>query len=75
MRRRQDVPATTTIRRFLLQRQGAYCDACLARALGLSLDDVRRHAWRDETGAFTIRYRVCAACGLEKEVIGIRTSA
>ena len=69
------MPTAATIRLFLLTRRGAFCDTCLARALGLSLDDVRRHVGRDETAAFTIRYRVCAACGLEKQVIGIRTSA
>jgi len=69
------MPRPSTIQRFLLRGPGFFCDACLASALGLSLDDVRRDAREGHPGAFMLRYGVCSVCGIENEVIGIRTSA
>ena len=63
------------IRRFLINRHGYYCEACLARTLGLSIDDVQHYTRRRETIEPVIRYRICHSCMAEKEVVGLRTCA
>jgi hypothetical protein len=45
---------------------------CLARALGLTVDDVRRYTRRSETVEVVTRCRMCDGCMAEKEVVGLR---
>src|SRR5262249_61273829 len=62
--------SATTIRRFLRDRPGHYCEECLAASLRVPLPDVRR-AVRDMNGGIIIRYRLCSECALEKETVAI----
>jgi hypothetical protein len=64
-----------TIRRFLFDRRGYYCETCLARALGLPIDDVRRNTRRGDTAEVVTRYRICHDCMAEREVVGLRIGA
>ena len=66
-----EISQASTNRRFLLSEPGFYCETCLARAVGLSPSEVRRGVREVQAGAFTIRYRVCNGCGVEREVIAI----
>jgi hypothetical protein len=56
----------------LIDRHGYYCVICLARALGLTVDDVRRYTRRSETVEVVTRCRMCDGCMAEKEVVGLR---
>jgi hypothetical protein len=69
------MPHTRTIRRFLINRRGYYCETCVARALGLSIDDIRRNIRRNETAEVVTRYGLCHGCLAEREVVGVRISA
>lgn len=64
-----------TIRRFLARKHGYYCEACLARMVGLPIDDVRSNTLRNASGDLVSRYRICHGCMAEKEVVGVRISA
>jgi hypothetical protein len=69
------MPHAASIRRFLVRQHGFYCEACLARLLGLSTDEVRRSTARSATADVVVRYHVCHGCMAEKEVIALRLSA
>lgn len=63
--------AEQQIWKFLVTHGGYYCEECLARHLGLAVDEVRRARSTDLVNL----YRMCHGCHGERRVMAVRPGA